>query len=60
MEEIEDIVRPCGLAPRKAKAIYVLSQMILEKHGGEVPDNFEDLEKIQWQDENILLQIGKY
>jgi endonuclease-3 len=44
VEKIEDIIRPCGLAPRKAKGIYGLSQMILEKHGGEVPANFKDLE----------------
>ncbi|OUR96470.1 endonuclease III [Halobacteriovorax marinus] len=46
VSEIEDIVRPCGLAPRKAKAIHRLSEMILESHGGEVPDNFEDLENL--------------
>jgi len=42
--EIQAIIRPCGLSPRKAAAIHTLSQMIIEKHGGEVPDNFEDLE----------------
>jgi endonuclease III len=41
---IEDIVRPCGLAPRKAKAISELSKMIINIHGGEVPGNFSDLE----------------
>lgn len=46
ISEIEDIVRPCGLAPRKAKAIHRLSEILLEKHGGEVPDNFEDLEHL--------------
>ena len=46
VEEIENIVRPCGLAPRKAKAIHRLSEMLLESHEGEVPDNFKDLEAL--------------
>ncbi|MFT6070124.1 MAG: endonuclease-3 [Bacteriovoracaceae bacterium] len=45
VQEIEDIIRPCGLAPRKAKAIHRLSEMLLEDHGGEVPASFEELEK---------------
>lgn len=45
-EQIENIVRPCGLAPRKSKAIYNLSKILLEKHEGEVPDNLEDLEEL--------------
>lgn len=46
VSEIEDIIRPCGLAPRKAKAIYVLSEMIINEHGGKVPESFEELEKL--------------
>ena len=46
IQAIEDIVRPCGLAPRKAKSIHRLSEILLEKHNGTVPDNFEDLEKL--------------
>ena len=46
VEEIEDIIRPCGLAPRKSKAIHELSQIILEKHQGEVPKSFEELEAL--------------
>jgi endonuclease-3 len=45
-EEIEEIIRPCGLAPRKAKAIWNLSKIILEKYHGQVPDTFEDLESL--------------
>jgi endonuclease-3 len=45
VQEIEDIVKPCGLGPRKAKAIHRLSEMLLEDHGGEVPASFEELEK---------------
>ena len=43
-EEIREIIKPCGLSPRKSQAIYDLSHMIINLHGGEVPDNFEDLE----------------
>lgn len=44
--EIEDIIRPCGLAPRKARAIFELSQILLEKYKGEVPGSFEELEEL--------------
>ena len=44
--EIEAIIRPCGLAPRKAKAIRELSEILLEKYGGEVPADFEALEAL--------------
>ena len=46
VEEIRQIIRPCGLSPRKSKAISELSQILLDKHGGKVPDNFEDLEAL--------------
>ena len=46
VEEIQAIIRPCGLSPRKSKAISELSKILVEKHGGEVPDNFEDLEAL--------------
>ncbi len=44
--EIEDIIRPCGLAPRKARAIRDLSNILLEEHGGRVPASFEALEAL--------------
>jgi endonuclease-3 len=44
--EIENIIRPCGLSPAKSKAIHRLSELLLEKHHGQVPDNFEDLEAL--------------
>lgn len=46
VEEIESIIRPCGLAPRKAQAIWELSRLLLEKHAGRVPAQFEDLEAL--------------
>ena len=44
--EIQSIIRPCGLAPRKSKAIYNLSQILLDEHGGQVPQSFEALEAL--------------
>jgi endonuclease-3 len=44
VEEIQDIIRPCGLSPMKSKGIYGLSKMIMELHNGEVPQSFEALE----------------
>lgn len=46
VEEIREIIKPCGLSPRKSQAIYDLSHIILEKHNGEVPQTFEDLEAL--------------
>jgi endonuclease-3 len=46
VEEIEEIIRPCGLAPRKAKAIRDLSQILLDEHHGKVPNTFEALEAL--------------
>jgi endonuclease-3 len=46
VKQIENIIRPCGLGPAKSKAIYKLSQMLLENHKGRVPDTFEELEKL--------------
>ena len=45
-ERIEEIIRPCGLGKTKAKAIWNLSQMLIEKYGGEVPSKLEELEKL--------------
>jgi endonuclease III len=44
VEEIQSIIRPCGLSPKKAASIHTLSQMIISEHNGKVPQNFEDLE----------------
>jgi endonuclease-3 len=46
VEEIKSIIRPCGLSPAKSKAIHRLSEIILEKHKGQVPKTFEDLEAL--------------
>lgn len=46
LEEIEAIVKPCGLEPQKARAIKELSGILLREHGGEVPASLEELEKL--------------
>lgn len=46
VKEIEEIIRPCGLGPSKAKAIWELSFMLLRDFGGEVPNTFEALESL--------------
>lgn len=46
VEEIKGIIRPCGLSPMKSKGIYGLSKILIEKHNGEVPANFKDLEEL--------------
>jgi len=45
-DQIRLIIRPCGLSPRKSKAIYELSQILIDKYDGEVPDSFEALEEL--------------
>jgi endonuclease-3 len=46
VEEIRQIIRPVGLSPQKAKAIQELSRLIVERHGGQVPRTFEELEAL--------------
>lgn len=44
--EIEQLIRTCGLAPQKAKAISALSKILIDKHEGEVPHDWEALEAL--------------
>lgn len=46
IDQIKEIIRPCGLSPAKSKAIWNLSQIILDEHGGDVPQSFEALERL--------------
>ena len=46
VDEIREIIRPCGLSPRKSQAIFTLSEMLIEKYEGEVPQSFEQLEEL--------------
>lgn len=45
-EEIREIIRPVGLSPMKSKGIYELSHILIEKHEGQVPQDFEALEAL--------------
>ena len=46
IEEIKDIIRPCGLSPMKSKGIYGLSKILIDKYKGKVPADFELLEQL--------------
>ncbi|QBN20236.1 endonuclease III domain-containing protein [Flavobacterium nackdongense] len=46
VEQIKEIIRPCGLSPMKSKGIHGLSQILIEKHDGKVPQSFELLEEL--------------
>lgn len=46
VSQIESIIRPCGLAPRKAAAISNLSKILITQHGGQVPADFASLEAL--------------
>jgi endonuclease-3 len=46
VQEIEDIIRPCGLSPVKSKAIHGLSVILQERYGGQVPADFSALESL--------------
>ena len=46
IEEIREIIKPVGLSPMKSKGIHGLSEILLEKHHGQVPQSFEALEAL--------------
>ncbi len=46
VEEIKEIIRPCGLSPMKSKGIHGLSEILIEKYEGQVPCSFEALESL--------------
>ncbi|MDR0227959.1 MAG: endonuclease III [Flavobacteriaceae bacterium] len=46
VEEIKEIIRPCGLSPMKSKGIYGLSQILIDKYNGEVPADISALEEL--------------
>lgn len=46
ISQIKEIIRPCGLSPRKSKAIWELSTILLDKYQGVVPQSFEALEEL--------------
>jgi endonuclease-3 len=46
VETIEAVIRPCGLSTNKSKAIRRLSEILMEEHGGQVPDDMAAMEKL--------------
>ena len=46
VEEIQDIIRPCGLSPMKSKGIYGLSRILLDEYKGDVPADMSALEAL--------------
>jgi len=45
-DTIREIIKPCGLSPQKSKAIRRLSEILIDEHGGEVPQDFDALERL--------------
>ena len=45
-EKIYSIIKPCGLGPQKSKAISELSQILIDKYNGEIPQTIEQLEEL--------------
>ena len=46
VEEIREIIKPCGLSPMKSKGIHGLSKILIEQYQGQVPDSLEALESL--------------
>jgi endonuclease-3 len=46
VEKIQAVIRPCGLSPQKSKAISLLSQILVNEHGGQVPEDWDALERL--------------
>jgi len=45
-KKIEKLIKSTGFFKRKAKSVYLISKQLVEKHGGKVPNNFQDLEAL--------------
>ncbi|WGK68447.1 endonuclease III [Candidatus Haliotispira prima] len=46
IDQIANIIRPCGLSPMKSRGIHGLSQILIDKHQGQVPQSFPELEEL--------------
>ena len=46
ISEVQKIIRPCGLSPKKSRAIALLSEILISKFGGQVPKTFAELEAL--------------
>ena len=54
MDDIRIIIRPCGLSPRKSKAIHELSKILVNKYNGEIPQELHLLEELPELDINCF------
>ena len=45
-QKIYEIIKPCGLGPKKSSAILELSNILIDKFSGQVPQDIDDLEKL--------------
>ncbi len=46
VDEIREIIKPVGLSPMKSKGIHGLSKILIEKHNGNVPKTYQELEEL--------------
>lgn len=46
VEEIREIIKPCGLSPMKSKGIYGLSKILIDRYKGQVPASLDALEEL--------------
>jgi endonuclease-3 len=46
VERIREVIKPCGLSPKKSKAIHRLSEIIRDEHDEQVPSTFDELERL--------------
>jgi endonuclease-3 len=46
VDEIREIIKPCGLSPMKSKGIHGLSKILIDRYDGQVPNTFDDLESL--------------
>jgi endonuclease-3 len=60
VESVKEIIRPCGLSPRKSVAIVELSRILVVQHGGEVPQDFAALEALPRAPVPTLLVAPKF
>ena len=56
-EEIEEIVKPCGLGKSKARDIHKCMKMLVEEYDGQVPEDFDKLLKLPGVGRKALISL---
>ena len=59
VDDIRIIIRPCGLSPRKSKAIHELSKILVDKYNGEIPQELHLLEELPGVGHLSLIHISE-